>query len=689
MATYLNRGNFSGNYGTHFYIDLYYDLLGQDIGGNYSTIRLYAYIGSSDGYSASGSSSAVYIDGNHVGSITSIPKNSNTLIGYLDRTIYHDGSGAGSFSSTASVNTSWNHVGNASVTGSSSLPTIPRYANITQFDVYGVDESTVGFNWNADASCDDINYSLDGGGWTGGSYPTTYIGGLGANTSHSIRIRIKRADSQLWTESDTKYTSTYDYPKPTSINNFIIGNGATVYLYNPLGRNVTLDIISNNNGAVIGTYNGTYQGNVNGEFKTADAIDRQYASISNSQSGTYYAKVTYGSSVKTYGNATYYITGNEKPNVTTTAVDSNKTLANGNTPTLTIRDLTGDSTNKTIIKYISDVIVTVSATGQKYATISSYATKYGNDQQTGSSYTYSDVENTTFTGIATDSRGLQNSADATDLTLIDYIKPTIENIELYRDNQTSSTLKCRGNGSYFSGNFGSLNNSLVFQLRYKSSDSSTWSDWETKQMTIGSGNTYSFDFTAGNSFDYTKTYNFEFKVADKCMTVTDSEIAKAGIPVQGLYENFHEAFGVKTFEKTNDGVILDSGIKIPSIFNLIYPVGSIYMSVNSTNPGTLFGGTWVAWGTGRVPVGVDTNDGDFNTVEKTGGEKSHILQASEMPPHTHDVNDVTIWGGDAWIGSGGYTTITFGGRTTTSAGGGQAHNNVQPYITCYMWKRTA
>ena len=148
------------------------------------------------------------------------------------------------------------------------------------------------------------------------------------------------------------------------------------------------------------------------------------------------------------------------------------------------------------------------------------------------------------------------------MTLIKYIKPTIENIELYRDNQTSSTLKCRGNGSYFSGNFGSLNNSLVFQLRYKASDSSTWSNWETKQMTIGSGNTYSFDFTVGNSFDYTKKYNFEFKVADKCMTVTDSEIAKAGIPVQGLFENFIENFGVVTFSKGTNEILINGDIKV-------------------------------------------------------------------------------------------------------------------------------
>ena len=55
------------------------------------------------------------------------------------------------------------------------------------------------------------------------------------------------------------------------------------------------------------------------------------------------------------------------------------------------------------------------------------------------------------------------------------------------------------------------------------------------------------------------------------------------------------------------------------ILKRIYPVGSIYMSVNNTNPSNLFGGTWAAWGAGRVPVGVNASDSDFSTVEKTGG----------------------------------------------------------------------
>lgn len=126
--------------------------------------------------------------------------------------------------------------------------------------------------------------------------------------------------------------------------------------------------------------------------------------------------------------------------------------------------------------------------------------------------------------------------------------------------------------------------------------------------------------------------------------------------------------------------------------DFMYPIGSIYLSVNNTNPSKWFGGTWVAWGTGRVPVGVDTTQDEFNTVEKTGGEKTHTLTISEMPSHRHEVY------GAMNGNSGGRWCVALNsdrGQNWSIAdeisytGGGGAHNNLQPYITCYMWKRTA
>lgn len=216
--------------------------------------------------------------------------------------------------------------------------------------------------------------------------------------------------------------------------------------------------------------------------------------------------------------------------------------------------------------------------------------------------------------------------------------------------------------------------------------------------------------------------------------------------------------------------------------DMIYPVGSIYMSVNSTNPSILFGGTWEAWGAGKVVTGINANDTKFDTVEKTGGASSVSLRTSNMPSHNHSVSShshsipshshtmsphdhsipshshsinsfstntngshehygyyskgaigssgnmpyllssrsgtgetsdsiTTLNGGDHKhtipshnTNSGGskYTDITniavgYSGTLTSEtaspstsyAGSGSSFSVMQPYITCYMWKRTA
>ena len=172
-------------------------------------------------------------------------------------------------------------------------------------------------------------------------------------------------------------------------------------------------------------------------------------------------------------------------------------------------------------------------------------------------------------------------------------------------------------------------------------------------------------------------------------SATAAQVAKAGAEVAQI-----------AAEKARDQVQLAVANMVPlsDLYNLIYPVGSIYMSISSANPSMQFGGTWVSWGSGRVPVGVDGTT-DFNTVEKIGGEKKHLLSTVEMPSHTHTIRDgkngakVPTYYSDA----GGVEVTKPDGTKVSNGpyvyaentGGDQAHNNLQPYITCYMWKRTA
>lgn len=125
-----------------------------------------------------------------------------------------------------------------------------------------------------------------------------------------------------------------------------------------------------------------------------------------------------------------------------------------------------------------------------------------------------------------------------------------------------------------------------------------------------------------------------------------------------------------------------------------YPVGSIYTSVVATNPATLLGvGTWTAFGAGKVMVGIDSGDTDFDTVEETGGAKtdSHTLTTSEIPSHTHQIRGRST---DSNVSAAHFSNGTtdaggYGSTEATGGGGAHTHDIVQPYIVVYMWKRTA
>jgi len=144
-------------------------------------------------------------------------------------------------------------------------------------------------------------------------------------------------------------------------------------------------------------------------------------------------------------------------------------------------------------------------------------------------------------------------------------------------------------------------------------------------------------------------------------------------------------------------------VKQATLVDMVYPVGSIYISVNTTNPGTLFGGTWE-----QIKDRFLLAAGDSYAAGSTGGEAQHTLTEAEMPSHTHFSNDG--WNGYAprsnrdgvnnvltyskVKSAGGYTkpyTDANNGldSTLSSTGKNQPHNNMPPYLAVYMWKRTA
>ncbi len=128
------------------------------------------------------------------------------------------------------------------------------------------------------------------------------------------------------------------------------------------------------------------------------------------------------------------------------------------------------------------------------------------------------------------------------------------------------------------------------------------------------------------------------------------------------------------------------------LLDAVYPVGSLYMSVNAAEPSALFGGAWE-----RLKDRFLLAAGDTYTAGATGGEAEHTLTVEEMPSHSHDIVDgtegyVAAVSGTASSGYVVQTTNTASYKrriTTVNMGGSEAHNNMPPYLTVYMWKRTA
>lgn len=134
---------------------------------------------------------------------------------------------------------------------------------------------------------------------------------------------------------------------------------------------------------------------------------------------------------------------------------------------------------------------------------------------------------------------------------------------------------------------------------------------------------------------------------------------------------------------------------IYNIYNNIFPIGRGFIDFTNTDFSNYLGFTWERTLVGMTPVGIDSNDTDFNTIGKTGGEKTHTLTIDEMPSHNHFLYDAA--GGSVQFpaytakdnGTTGTTTTNGYASLTGISGSSQPHNNLQPYQVVAYWKRIA
>lgn len=194
---------------------------------------------------------------------------------------------------------------------------------------------------------------------------------------------------------------------------------------------------------------------------------------------------------------------------------------------------------------------------------------------------FANVENTSFVFEAVDSRGYTTTKTVYPTVMVAYI-PLTCNPKVLRPTPTGSTISVQASGNYFRGSFGLYSNTLTLQYRYKESGGSycSWKTIPSTNISVGASN-YQTDgaIILDEEFDYQKSYVFQIRAIDgiegyQLTSVTKSVTVQRGIPVFDWGEN---DFNVNGDLRMSDVSILD----------IIYPVGSVYISTSSTMPTAL------------------------------------------------------------------------------------------------------
>ena len=373
----------------------------------------------------------------------------------------------------------------------------------------------------------------------------------------------------------------------------------------------------------------------------------------------------------------------------------------------------------------SKATVTINGAAGAYgSTISSYSISGGGYSSTASSFTTGLLAASgtiTFTAKVTDSRGRVSDAKTVSISVVAYSAPSFSS---YISQRATSAGVINDDGTYIRGLISfsyatcSSKNTITCATYYKKSSATSWTN---ANKSFSSGTAFTF---GGGAISTESSYDVKYTITDAFTTITiidmvstasvlmDFKAGGKGIAIGKVSEadntfEISDKWDMKVYGKLLKQLILDS----------TYPVGSIYMSVNSTSPATLFGGTWSQL-QNRFLLGA----GSSYTAGNTGGAATVTLTTAQMPAHTH-----TFTGSSATTSSDSHThtvpntkgdnsgsgnkceswsSASASGRTVTTSsdshthtvtakgtnantGGDGSHNNMPPYLVVYMWKRTA
>lgn len=524
------------------------------------------------------------------------------------------------------------------------------------------------------------------------------------------RATITNANANLTIGNNLAYTLVNNGSFYVRMEYWINGNAGWYKVkdqQNGTGTSGTFSMSSDDNNAMYSRMPNTL---------TASAIMRAYT----------YSDSGYSTQVGDYHDCTGTVSINQttnKPTFTTYTVENvDKSIANTDKysnvlVTSSTETLLGSSAK--IIKNYSKARAVVTSANKmialNYATAIKYRFLNGvsyNEQNYHASNTVNlDIDNVTtaVTSLtAYDSRGLTTTVGVDFGFIADYSPVSLWGMTFTRDNGVDSETKLAFSGlywkEYFGGGTAGVQNTITAHYRYKET-TEVWDaqTWNAITPTDTDGSLSFDDYINGDlgvgGFDSEKSYDIEVRIFDKLTNVIIEGTLGVGIPLMDWTSS-----GVAILNKydSEEGGVLQ--VLGKNILSMIYPIGSLYYNAtDSTNPATLLGfGTWEAFGQGRVLVGKSTS-GTFETAGATGGAERHTLTIAEMPEHNHTQNPHGHYINKAGWQSGGttdnlmynkynananymYTADTT--ATNNPTGGGGSHNNLQPYVVVYCWKRT-
>lgn len=585
------------------------------------------------------------------------------------------------------INGTWFGESTANATISNVIVNIQSFLNTERAG------TSLSYSWSVDTAVSLVDYKIGSGEWvnilsglsmTSGTFQIT---GLSPNTSYSVYLRVQHPTSLQYTTSSALTISTVNTSIISNQPDFNIAYGATISVTISKVVSNMLHTIYLKSANEATTYQTISNVDVSGVMTLTNAtIDAFYALTPNASTlGLMLVceSVLNGVSQGTTKRAITGTVTNASPSVGgATYLDINPTIQAilGNNQKI----LQGKSTLK---------ITATNMTSQKSATLSSLVVSVGQQGYSvaisGTSIasqeiTLPAINEDTLTNVIVrviDSRGIASNSYELPIQYIPYRQPNFVEYEIERVNNYYADAYFKATYEINSVITNNQKNTVYVSYRFKLKSSEVWGDWVnvTNPTPTISGDKLRFDVNvyAGGTFDMNSVYNVEARISDTFTTtpVVFSSYIPMGMGHLEFYEDYVN-FGVQPYftdiESLEHPLIHTANLGL--VLQVVYPIGSIYLSTSSTNPNTLFGfGTWVAYAEGRTLIGVGTSDQVFS-AGATGGESEHVLTSSELPSPNTTTTAVTS------------TTAVAIDAYTEDA---QPHNNLPPYIVTYIWQRTA